>query len=144
MGTSAPAAREWIRLRCAPKRTVDSVSGGSIAAAYLGIKWNDLRFGEDGVARCFDEAVVGNVCVKKFLGLPSGKIFQAIRRVASDEERSLNIETIEHAYKKGWINGWEQQFSLDTLRKRNLSQKQLAKRVQVNRKVLRRVQRSGG
>ena len=34
---------------------------------------------------------VGNVCVKKFLGLPSYKIFDALRRIAEDESRALNV-----------------------------------------------------
>jgi hypothetical protein len=74
-------------------------------------------------------AEVGNVCVKKFLGLPSDFIFNAIRRVSSDEEHALNAETIKHAFKSGWINEWERRFSIDTMRKRSLSERQLAKRI---------------
>ncbi len=84
-------------------------------------------------------AVVGNVCVKKFLGLRSDKMFDAVKRVASDETRALNVEAVEHAHGKGWINDWEQSFYLDTWRLRNLSTNRMEKRVQINRKVLARV-----
>ncbi|MBJ6926973.1 hypothetical protein JG631_19165, partial [Vibrio cholerae] len=46
-------------------------------------------------------ATVGNCCVKKFIGLPSDKIFQAIKRVRKDDQKSLNAEAIFHAYDKG-------------------------------------------
>ena len=81
-------------------------------------------------------AVVGNCCVKKFMGLPSQKLFDAIKRVSADESKALNAETLEHAHRKGWINDWEHRFYCDTMRKRKPSDKQLAKRIQINRKVL--------
>jgi len=40
-------------------------------------------------------ATVGNCCVKKFMGLPSDLIFQAVKRVRADSGRSLNAESIE-------------------------------------------------
>lgn len=84
-------------------------------------------------------AVVGNCCVKKFIGLPSDKIFQAVKRVRSDDTKSLNAETIDHAFRNHWINDWEYQFYMDVLRKRNLSAKQLTKKKQVNTKILSRI-----
>ncbi|MBE4160105.1 hypothetical protein HJ102_22715 [Vibrio parahaemolyticus] len=73
-------------------------------------------------------ATVGNCCVKKFIGLPSDKIFQAIKRVRKDDEKSLNAEAISHAYDKGWINDWEKSFYLDVMRKRKLTPNQLNKK----------------
>ncbi|WP_038483830.1 hypothetical protein [Collimonas arenae] len=81
-------------------------------------------------------ATVGNCCVKKFIGLPSDKIFQAVKRVRKDNEKSLNAEAIQHAFQKGWINEWEYKFSLDTMRKRKLSGKQALTRTKVNEKML--------
>lgn len=85
------------------------------------------------------KTIVGNCCVKKFLGLPSNKIFQAVKRVRKDTGKSLNAETIRLAYEQGWINDWENNFYLDIMRKRMLTNRQLAKKLQVNEKVLRRV-----
>lgn len=86
-----------------------------------------------------NEATVGNCCVKKFLGLPSDKIFQAVKRVRADAGRSLNAETISHAYQKGWITEWERNFYFDIMKKRLLSEKQLAKKLMINQKVLARI-----
>ena len=49
-------------------------------------------------------AVVGNCCVKKFVGLPSHKIFQAVKIVRKDTEKSLNAEAVQHAYDRDWIS----------------------------------------
>ena len=84
-------------------------------------------------------AIVGNCCVKKFIGLPSDKIFQAIKRVRKDNEKSLNAEAIEYAYSRGWINDWERNFYIDNMRKRNLTNKQLAKKIQINDKLARNI-----
>jgi len=89
-------------------------------------------------------ATVGNCCVKKFIGLPSDLIFQAVKRVRKDNQKSLNAEAIQHAYDKGWINEWEYKFSIDSMRKRNLSQKQLQTRMKVNEKMLANMRRGNG
>lgn len=87
-------------------------------------------------------ATVGNCCVKKFIGLPSDLIFQAVKRIRKDNRRTLNAEAIQHAYEKGWINEWEYNFSVDTMRKRKLSAKQLQTRTKVNEKMLANMKRS--
>jgi len=81
------------------------------------------------------KVIVGNCCVKKFMGLPSDNIFQAIKRVKKDKSRSLNSQAIDHAFNKNWINKWEYDFYNDTFRKRKLSEKQEQKRIQINEKV---------
>lgn len=83
-----------------------------------------------------NEAIIGNVCVKKFLGLPSDLIFSAIGRISKDINRAVNADTVLHAHNRKWINDWDKQFYLDTCRKRSLSEKQKEKRVQINQKIL--------
>ncbi|MGL1053832.1 hypothetical protein ACSTD8_22120 [Vibrio vulnificus] len=90
----------------------------------------------------FNYATVGNCCVKKFIGLPSDKIFQAIKRVRKDDEKSLNAEAITHAYDKGWINDWEKSFYLDVMRKRKLTPNQLNKKIQINNKLANKMKRA--
>lgn len=87
-------------------------------------------------------ATVGNCCVKKFIGLPSDLIFQAVKRVRKNNQMSLNAEAIQHAYKNCWINEWEYNFSIDTMRKRKLSGKQLQTRMRVNEKMLANMKRN--
>ncbi|MEL7354661.1 MAG: hypothetical protein AAFN38_24860 [Cyanobacteria bacterium J06560_5] len=86
------------------------------------------------------EATVGNCCVKKFLDLDSDKIFQATKRVKEDDERALNAESIEYGHEQGWFSDWDYKFYMDTWRKRNLSGKQEAHRVRINRKFLTRIE----
>lgn len=88
-----------------------------------------------------NSATVGNCCVKKFIGLPSDKIFQAVKRVRKDEEKSLNAEAIEHAYERSWINDWERDFYFDIMRKRKLSPLQREKKIKINEKMLRNMRR---
>ena len=52
-------------------------------------------------------AIVGNVCVKKFMKLSSDRMFAAIKRVTLDGSKALNAHVIEHARAKRWINDWE-------------------------------------
>ena len=87
-----------------------------------------------------NEATVGNVCVNEFLGFGSDKIFQATKRIKSDDECALNVEAIEYGYEQGWLSDWECEFYTDTWRKRNLSEKQLGHRVRINRKFLARIE----
>lgn len=90
-----------------------------------------------------NRATVGNCCVKKFIGLPSDLIFQAVKRVRKDLDKSLNAQAIQYAWEKRWINDWEYKFSMDTMRKRNLSSKQMVTRTKVNEKMLANMKRSG-
>ena len=86
-----------------------------------------------------EKATVGNCCVKNFLDLPSDKIFSAIKRIKIDIEKSLNIETIEFAYSKKWINDWELNFYSDTFKKRSITDKQNLKRIDINQKILNKI-----
>ena len=86
-------------------------------------------------------ATVGNCCVKKFIGLPSDLIFRAVKRIRSDNEKSLNAEAIDYAHTKGWISEWERTFYFDIMRKRVLTFKQRAKKVQINTKFIANMRR---
>lgn len=84
---------------------------------------------------CVD-AEVGNCCVKKFIGLPSDKIFSAVKRVRKDPTKSLNAEAIFHAFDRSWLNAWEKDFYLNIMGKRVLTEKQQLKKRQVNNLIL--------
>lgn len=84
------------------------------------------------------ETIVGNVCVKKFLGIPSDRIFSAIKRISKDNSKSLNIESIEYMKNRGWLTDWEYGFYCNTHKKRVLSDKQMNSRVGINQKLLRK------
>jgi hypothetical protein len=83
------------------------------------------------------ETNVGNCCVKKFLGLPSDQIFDAIERIHSGHSRALNMETLDFAFERGWITAKDHKFYVDTMRKRNLTERQESYRQGLNAKILR-------
>lgn len=89
-----------------------------------------------------NSAEVGNVCVNKFLGIPSKIIFDGLKRVANDTSKALNSAAVAYIRQKGWINEWEHDFLIDTGRKRSLSFRQAAKRKQINDRILNHVKRS--
>ena len=86
-------------------------------------------------------AEVGNICVKKFMGLPSHKIFDCLRRISKDVTKGLNGETVEYAYGKNLISDWEKDFSFNTGKKRVLSDKQAVVREKINRKIIAGIKR---
>jgi len=95
-----------------------------------------------------NKAVVGNYCVKRFLGLPSGPLFQAFKRIMKDRGAALNQAAVEYAHDRGWLTDEERDFYLNTIRPfyrlRGLSPKQRAWRVDINERVLARLRASRG
>lgn len=89
-------------------------------------------------------AEVGNSCVKKFIGLPSNNVFQAIKRVRKNISKSFNKEAVELAFHKNLINDWERAVYINIMRKRTLSEKQEKVKKEVNQKILRFFQRTVG
>lgn len=79
-----------------------------------------------------NKAMVGNCCVKNFMGLPSDLIFQAVKRVRTDRTKSLNQQTLDYGLSKGWVSDWEYRFYMNIMRKRSLTYKQAQKKEQVN------------
>lgn len=87
------------------------------------------------------EVVVGNVCLEQFTGLSSERLFASLRRISADIGAALSTDAIELACDQGWLSEWETTFYRDTRKKRRLTERQLAKRQQINSKVLARCMR---
>ena len=79
---------------------------------------------------------VGNVCVKKFTDLPSNLIFGAIKRISKNIDKSVNLKTIAFAFDAKWINDFEFDFYSNIYKKRNLSDRQLALKKQINQIII--------
>lgn len=84
---------------------------------------------------------VGNVCVKRFLGLRSDLVFSSIKRIRKDREKGINAHAAVLFHERGIINDWEYGFCQDTFRKRDLTDRQLATRMKINNKILAAVSR---
>lgn len=86
---------------------------------------------------------VGNVCVKRFLGIRSDLIFASLKRIRRDLDKSIGADAAAFFHGRGVINSWEYEFQQDTMRKRNLSEKQLSTRRKINTKILESIARRG-
>ena len=86
---------------------------------------------------------VGNVCVKRFLGFRSDLIFQSLKRVRADQDKAIGPDATAFFHERRVINDWEYQFQQSTMRKRNLSERQLSTRRSINQKVIAAVRRRG-
>jgi hypothetical protein len=86
---------------------------------------------------------VGNVCVKRFLGLRSDRVFQGLRRIGKDQSKSLNDDVLVLFHSLNMFTRREYEFLQDTRRKRVLTSRQRTWRIELNKRVLTAVQRRG-
>ena len=103
--------------------------------------------GHEIVELCFiknrltgNELMVGNVCVKKFLGIRSDKIFNAVKKIKKDNIASVNSETLDYALQHKWISNTDHNFYKNIIRKRNLTPKQQKWKSDINKRVIRGVE----
>lgn len=113
--------------------------------------WNECLCGKDIKELCYIKnkfngkvLIVGNECIKKIC--PSGnfstktkQLFNSIRNLS--KKRTLNRLLIEYCKEKNIINDWEYKFSLDTHFKRQLSDKQKARKEIIDTKILKTVKK---
>ena len=85
------------------------------------------------------ETVVGNVCIRHFLGINTSKMFRSIDRIRADRTRSISDDMLSYAYRRGMISDWEVRFYYDISKKRSLSERQELKKIEVNNKILSRL-----
>lgn len=79
---------------------------------------------------------IGNVCVQKFGDSRLIAITNNIEKLLKGCTKSINPAMAQVAYKDGVISSWQMQFTEDTCLKRDLSPKQFAQRLRVNRQII--------
>lgn len=79
---------------------------------------------------------VGNVCINRFIGISTGNLFGGLKRIARDSGANANTDLITHSYRMGYIYESEHKFLMDTRRKRRLSEKQIAWKEKINRRII--------
>lgn len=83
------------------------------------------------------QAEVGNVCVERFLGIRSRRIFSALKRIRADLKRSLNKEAIAMFQKLKVISYHDAEEYLTFYRKRkHVTDEQWELKQEVNQVVL--------
>lgn len=85
--------------------------------------------------------VVGNECIKKIcptteFTTKSHTLFDCINKLKKDKTKAPNKLLINYCKKKDILTDWEYEFSLNTFKKRKLSDKQSYWRSEINRKIL--------
>jgi hypothetical protein len=82
-------------------------------------------------------AEVGNVCVHKFLGMQSKRIFAALKRIRADINKSLNPRTLEMFVGLKAISAQDEAAYLEFWRKRkHITEEQAKLRRRVNEAIL--------
>jgi hypothetical protein len=88
-----------------------------------------------------NEAEVGNVCVKRFMGIDAQKIFASIKRIKKDISKSVSADTLALYLDAGEITQRDFDFYENISRKRQLTTRQAAWKEDINRRILRRSKR---
>jgi hypothetical protein len=123
------ARREWVLIGVEVSEEFDNCPCGQEIKEHCYIK-NALNG---------NTTYVGNVCINRFIGIDTGNLFEGIKRIVQNASANANEDLIEHAYRFGYIYESEYKFLMDTRRKRNLSEKQLAWKQKINRRITNRI-----
>lgn len=84
-----------------------------------------------------NETYVGNVCIKNFLGIDTGNLFDGLKRIAKDIDANPNGDLIEHAYRMGYLHDEKEYMFLQSIkRKRKLTDKQLRWKRFINKRIV--------
>lgn len=109
--------------------------------------WDNCPCGKDIKELCYirnekngQQTYVGNVCIKNFMGISTGNLFDGLRRIIADPEANANEDLIRYAKRMGFLyDDTEYNFLMHTKNKRKLSPKQLAWKKRINRRILNKV-----
>lgn len=82
---------------------------------------------------------VGNVCINRFVGIDTGNLFEGLKRIVNNRSANANADLIEHAQKFGYLYENEYEFLMQTRNKRKLSDKQLAWKQKINRRIVNQI-----
>jgi len=79
---------------------------------------------------------VGNVCVNRFIGIDTGTLFDGLKRIRDNTRANANLAVISYAEERGYLFDKEPAFLRSTVKKRDLSESQLAWKEKINRRIL--------
>jgi hypothetical protein len=107
-------------------------------------EYDNCPCGQDIKEHCYirnrlngNETYVGNVCINRFMEISTGNLFDGLKRIAKDDTSNANKDLIEHAYRMGYLyDEKEYNFLKQTMLSRSLSEKQIAWKRKINRRIL--------
>lgn len=83
-----------------------------------------------------NQTEVGNVCIHRFMKLASKRVFAALKRVEANIKKSLNPDALDLFARRNAIFRSEEAEYLSFWRKRILSDEELARKLEINQRVL--------
>jgi len=86
-----------------------------------------------------EETYVGNVCVKRFMGIDTGNLFSGLKRIIDNNRATPNFDVIDYADEHGFLYGKEYSFLISIRGKRALSEKQSGWLRKINRRIVERI-----
>lgn len=86
--------------------------------------------------RNHNQTYVGNICIKRFMDIDTGNLFDGLKRITLDKSANPNEDLIKHAYELGYIFEREYDFLMSTRRKRKLSEKQMEWKKKINKRII--------
>jgi hypothetical protein len=87
--------------------------------------------------------IFNNTTRKAVDGFRSDLIFQSLKRIRNDINKSIGPDATAFFFERSVVNEWEYEFQQNTMRKRNLTEKQRLTRQKINEKVLASIRRRG-
>lgn len=116
----------------------------SLVAVEISEEFDQCPCGQDIKEHCYirnqltgNETYVGNVCINRFIQIDTGNLFDGLKRIAKDLTANANNDLIEHAYRMGYLYGEkEYNFLKQTIRKKKLSDPQIAWKAKINRRIV--------
>lgn len=77
------------------------------------------------------------MCIKNFLGIDTGNLFEGLKRLVKDIDANPNEDLIEHAWQMGYLHDEQEYVFLKSIkRKRKLSEKQLKWKQFINKRII--------
>ena len=110
-------------------------------------EWDNCPCGKDIKELCHicnerngNTTYVGNVCIKNFMGIDTGNLFDGLRRIIENPEANANEDLIRYAKRMGFLyDDKEYNFLMQTKNKRKLTAKQLSWKLKINRRILNKI-----
>jgi len=116
----------------------------SLVAVEISEDFDHCPCGQEIKEHCYirnrlngNETYVGNICINRFIQIDTGNLFDGLKRIAKDLTANANNDLIEHAYRMGYLySEKEYTFLKQTMRRRKLSDAQIAWKIKINRRIV--------
>lgn len=118
----------------------------SLHSIEISEEMDNCPCGQDIKEHCYIEnkrngntTYVGNICINRFLEISTGTLFEGLKRIKKDIHANPNEALINYANSKGYLYDKEYDFLISTMKKRKLTDKQIAWKEKINNRILKEV-----